>query len=435
MNSIARNSFEIFLVRAFNQATSIVIGIAIARLLGPAGKGLYTYVASAMTLVAMAAAGQGVAFAYQSAKRQRSAPVVHRAILRTTALFTVPIASALIIVAAVEPSQRLLLAVAAALPFVLYAGFSNSFFLSKSDVRSSNLKNIVQYLILVAVVPLLFFGGGLPALLATWIASQVGAALYALLRFRSYLHGEPPRTDPYPFKAQLVFGLKASLNALVEELNLRIDVFIILAMLGARQVGIYSIGVGMASLLWLLNRPVTAAAFGRIASSDEKEAAALTARCMRHSLALIAPVSIVIVIVGPPLVTLVYGNAFAPSGIVLRLLSPGIIAYCLMPLLATFFVQQLGRPMIPLALSTVSTIICAVATVTFIPRYGIAAGAVASSLSYVTVVAIAATLFIRRTRMSAAQLFILNRDDLRQYSRLLGGVAARIGRLTEALVR
>jgi len=37
-----------------------------------------------------------------------------------------------------------------------------------------------------------------------------------------------------PFKTKFVFGLKTTLNPLVEYLNIRIDAFIILAMLGVR---------------------------------------------------------------------------------------------------------------------------------------------------------------------------------------------------------
>jgi O-antigen/teichoic acid export membrane protein len=435
MRSIARNSVENFFVRIVTQAATVAIGIAVARVLGPAGKGIYLYVGSVLTLTSMAARGQGGAFTYQLARQKQPARVVYSAMLRTIAIFSIPACLGIVAFSAIEPSHGLLLASAVALPFTLYMGYSNGFFLSASDIRSVNMQRIVHILIFLAVIPVMLLGGGLLGLLAIWVASYVGGAIFSLWRMRIYLNDERPTPSPYQFKAQLLFGLKTSLNALVEELNLRIDVFIILAMLGSQQLGIYSIGIGLAAVLWHLNRPISTAALGRISSSEEPQAAQLTARCMRHSFAFVAAASIVLFIVGPTLITLVYGAKFAAAGPVLRLLLPGIVAYCLMPLLAAFFMLQMGRPSIPLALSTVSTIVCAVATAAFIPHYGIAAGAVASSISYVTVAAIGAILFMRRTHISPRQLFILNKEDLHQYLRLLNGVAARVGRLREALVR
>jgi O-antigen/teichoic acid export membrane protein len=182
-------------------------------------------------------------------------------------------------------------------------------------------------------------------------------------------------------------------------------------------------------LLWQLSRPLATAAFGRIGSSDEGEAAALTARCIRHSFAFVTAASIVAFFIGPTLITLIYGSQFAAAGTVLRLLLPGIIAYCIMPFLATFYIQQLGRPSIPLLLSTISTVVCAGFTWAFIPRYGMGAGAAATSASYVTAVGIATVLFCRRTGMNFTELFALNRDDMKQYMRLLTGLSNRIAEL------
>jgi O-antigen/teichoic acid export membrane protein len=436
VKAIAQKSLENFFVRIFGQIVSFCVGIAIARLLGPAGKGVYAYVATTMGLIVTLALGQSSAFAYQLAKCRQPTRVVYRAMLQTIAIFCIPIAGALAAIALTLPSQHVLLAAVASLPFALYMSFANGFFLASSDVRSSNLQALTQGIVLLAAVPLLFLHSGLYGVLAIWFASYLIAASFSALRLRRYLAADAAvPTQNYPFKAQFAFGIKTTLNALLEELNMRVDMYLVLIMISARALGIYSIGIGMAALLWQLSRPIATAAFGRIGSTDEKEAAALTAQCMRHSFAFVMLAAIAAFVVGPFLVVLVYGHQFAEAGVVLRLLLPGIVAYCLMPLLATFYSQQLGRPQVTLVLSAISTVVCAAVTAAFIPRFGMAAGALASSVSYIVAVAIGAALFIRRTGVSPLQMIVLTREDLRAYARLFAGVAARIGRVTEVLVR
>jgi O-antigen/teichoic acid export membrane protein len=430
MSEIAKKSLETFVFRSFAQAASLAVGIAVARLFGPYGKGMYAYVTTALGLLVTLASGQSSAIAWQLAKKKQPPRAVYAAMLRTIALFAVPLASIIVVLAALQPAHRLLLAVAAALPFVLYLALANGFFLSYGDVRSGNMQTFLSALVLLVATPLaLLARGGLVAVLIVWVCSFAGAAVYSTFRIRRYLRPSQPETAPYPFAEQFFFGLKATLNALVEELNLRIDVFIVLSILGARALGIYSLGVGIAGLLWQLSRPIATAAFGRIGASNEINAAELTARCMRHSFIVVTIAAAVAFVVGPSVITLVYGARFAPAGSVLRLLLPGIIAYCIMPLLATFFAQQLGRPSIPLALSTASTLICAAVTAALIPRYGIAAGAVATSMSYVAAVSTGTWVFVRRTGISPLRLLILDRYDLHRYRHLLSAVAGRAGKL------
>jgi O-antigen/teichoic acid export membrane protein len=435
VSAIARKSLETFVVRGLSLASALVLGIVIARLLGPYGKGLYAYVIVVLTLMTTLAAGQSSAIAWQLVKGRQPPHEVYSALLRTVAVFAIPTATVLIAIGVALPSQRVLLPVAAALPFALYGALVNGFFLSASDVRSGNIQALVLALVSLLSVPVLFLHGGLDGVLMVWVASYAAAAVSSMIRMRPYLAQAAPEKTEYPFKQQLLFGIKTALNALVEELNIRIDIFLVLLILGAGALGVYSLGIGIASLLWQLSRPIATAAFGRIGSSSEADAAQLTARCMRHSLAFVAAAAAVAFVVAPMLIVPIYGAPFAAAGNVLRMLLPGIVAYCLMPLLATFFTQQLGRPSIPLALSSISTVICAAATAALLPRYGIIAGAAATSASYVTAVAIGVVLFVRRTGISPAALFILNGDDVRRYAQLFTAAATRVRRLGHVSAR
>jgi O-antigen/teichoic acid export membrane protein len=161
------------------------------------------------------------------------------------------------------------------------------------------------------------------------------------------------------------------------------------------------------------------ASFGSIARGTESQAANTTATCMRHSFALVMIAAVITFFAAPPLVPLIYGKQFVQAGTIARLLLPGIIAYSMMPTLGTFFAQQLGKPRIPLIFSSLSTMICAAMTVVLLPHFGIAGGAVATSISYCTAFAAAVTYFVHRTRIAPRRIFTLSRTDLEPYRALL----------------
>ncbi|HET9096222.1 MAG TPA: oligosaccharide flippase family protein [Candidatus Baltobacteraceae bacterium] len=427
MSTIAQRTVENFAARVAAQAFSIAGAIVVARMLGPAGKGAFSYAGTVLAMLQMANAGQAAAISWQYAKQRRSPAELLTAMVRILLLFALPACALLVIIAGLMPDQRALLAVALALPFALFAQSSMGFFLADGDVRMVNVQQILIGVVSVAAyIPLLIFAhAGLGVLLAVWACGYVVGALYSAWRLRRYAHDGQATPGANVVKEQLVYGGQVSLNSAVQFLNFRIDVFLIMFMLGQTQLGIYSIGIGIGEMLWQLSRPMVTAAFGSISRGTEREAANTTAACMRHSFALVLTGAVIIYFAVPPLVPLVYGPQFANAAIVARVLLPGIIAYSMMPTLATFFAQQLGQPRIPLIFSSVSTALCAGITVLLLPHVGIIGGAIATSVSYCVAFAAAVTYFVRRTRIGPRQIFALSRSDLNPYRALLASIYRR----------
>lgn len=419
--SIATKSAENFIARIAAQACSVGGAIVIARVLGPSGKGEFSYAGTVLAMLQMANAGQAAAISWQYARQGRPAGRVLRAMLYILAVLSVTAAAVLIGVGAAVPAERALFAVALALPFALFAQSSTGFFLADGEVRMVNVQQIlISVLPVIVYIPLMLLAhAGLTVLFAIWAGGYVLGAAYSAIRLRRYANERGEGAAPGVLKEQLSYGSQVSMNSAMQFLNFRIDVFLIMFFLGQGALGVYSIGIGIGEMLWQLSRPMVTAAFGTIARGSEREAANTTAACMRHSFALVLVGAIVVFFVVPPLIPLVYGPKFAQAGLVARVLLPGIVAYSMMPTLGTFFSQQLGQPRVPLAFSTLSTVICAGTTIALLPHFGIVGGAIATSVSYLLAFCAAAVYFIRRTKIGPLRLFTLTRNDLRPYRALL----------------
>lgn len=420
MSGIAKKSAETFAVRLGMQAFSIVGGIVIARELGADGKGAFSYATTVLGTILIFFAGQSSAIAWQYGKRNVAARPVFLTAMKIFAAVALPLTLLLAAVGFFVAKQHLLYAVAAAVPFGMFMQIAAGFYLADSDVRSLNLQQVFPTaLSAVIFIPLLIFAhAGLWVLLAVWSVMYACAAVYSAYRIWPLIRGrDRPARNSGLMREQLVYGLQVSLNSVVAYLNFRIDVFLVLFFLGQAQLGIYSIGIAIGELMFQLTRPINTSAFGRIARSGEAEAAELTAKCMRHSLALVLVFAVAVFFAAPRLVTLVYGAQFAAAGPVLRILLPGVIAYSMMPVLATFFSQQLGSPRIPLLFSGISTIICAGITIAAIPHLGIIGGAVATSTSYFISFVFATRYFSKRANIPLARIFCPTRADAMPYRR------------------
>lgn len=430
VSELGHKSLQTFFARFLMQAVGVLGSIVIARALGAAGKGFFTYANTALMLV-LVLNGQSAAIAWQYTKRHRSPAAIVRVTLASLIAFCAPAILALVAIAWVVPGQAVLFWVAAAVPFALFMQSSTGFFLADADVKTVLVSQAFPAVGAVLLyVPLLAFAHArVEVLLAAWIAGYAAGSGYAFLRLRPYASDRTGNDRGPLFVEQLKFAFQSSLTNVVVFLNFKIDVFIIMFVLGKAQLGIYSIGIAIGEALWEVSRAITTAFFGRIARGTEAQAAQATATCMRHCFALSVVGAACIAILAPFALPFVYGPAFSGSVAVTWWLLPGIVAYSMIGALTTFFLQQLGEPRLVLIVRTISLVLCAAATVALLRRFGIAGGAIATSISYIASFGVAAAYFIRRSGIAPQTLFLLRKSDLVPYRQLAGALLRSVRNL------
>jgi O-antigen/teichoic acid export membrane protein len=336
----------------------------------------------------------------------------------------------LAVVGALVPSQAPLIAVAVAVPFAMYGQATNGILLAADRVSATNVKALITGSVLNAVLIALLVLLHVDAWIViwAWVASYVAAAGYTWFALRPFVReGGPPPGEI--IREQAIFGLKAGGGQVAAYINLRIDVILVSAVLGARALGLYTLAVTVSELLWQLSQPVCWSAFGRIATAPRDESAAFAAKLVRHIVAIVLPVAAVLFIVGPVAIAIVYGAPFADSGGALRWILPGVAAYAAEIPIGYYLLVKEARPVLVVGCQTVSLLACAALTLITLPRWGIDGAAFATSATYIGVVVVQAAVFIRTTGIPVRDLLILRRDDFGRLSGLFARMRARAGAL------
>ncbi len=417
--SLAQKTLHTFATLLFGQGASIAAGIATAHAFGPVGKGVIAFAGVLLTFAFNMAEGIKDAIAYQVGKEQRSLRDVWYASLRLIALLGVIGTGVFLGLYLHDPKQTAFLYVAIAFPFALYVQTIGIAYILRDHVESINVKNALTigggYSIATLVLVLVFH---IPvwAVMAVWIAAYVVAAVWSSTGLPGLLAETTPRPKAAGLvREQIVFAAKSALSANVTFLALRIDVFIVSALLSPASLGIYTLALASGEVMWQVSRSVIWSSSGRVATYDMDASAALVARIVRSLVAVQLIVGIVLFIAGPWLISHIYGARFEQSGALLRLLLPGLVLYSADGMLSYFIAVRAGRPALLVGLETITLVVCATVTFLAVPRFGMAGAAVADSIAYVLAFAVKVAIFTRMGRFSIAQVLIPRPSDVPEF--------------------
>jgi O-antigen/teichoic acid export membrane protein len=418
-STLLRRIVGLFSVGVLGQLAAIAAGISQAHVLGPGGKAVLAYAVIALSLILIGGDGIGGAVLLQAGRSDAPIGRIHTAMIGVVAAVALPCAAIALVLGFAFPSQRPLLGAALAIPFALYAQSGRGILLAAGATGAVAWQGSITTSIFsaAAIAALLVWHASAYQVLALWAIAQVAAAAYTALAVQRRIRGHAAGThDPLPgelLREQFHFGFRSSLATIAGYVNLRIDVFIISALLGPRILGVYTLAVATGEMLWSISLPVVWAALENIAGGSFHEAAALAARLMRAVVALQVALAAALFIAGPWVIVHVYGSAFAEAGTVLRILLPGLAVYAVETFLGYFILVQAKRPLLLFAVQATSAALCAVLTLLTLPRFGMLGAAMATTVTYVGVVAFKSLYFRRKTGIGLRNQWIVTRADLR----------------------
>lgn len=418
--SVFGNNIFILIITFF---TSIIL----ARYLGPDGRGIYAAILIyPILLTSLAELGIRQATVYLVGKNEYPPEKIIGALLWCLIISSI---ISVIIVGGIffylkDPdfTPFIVILTLIYIPLRLTISYSNGIFLGKGEIRRFNQMNWIPPVILffglifLVVLAHLYVVG---ALIAT-LSGILVMAIYALYLLSNVAPLKISFDKDIILKL-LSLGIVYGLALFVLNLNYKVDIVLMQVLSTSAEIGQYSVGVGIADLLWQIPAAVGVVIFSRSANAKESELFSKSLTLLfRVTLVLTLICGIALFFLAPYLIPVIYGVAFSPSTMVVQLILPGIILMTAFKVLNMDLAGK-GKPIFSLIAFTPAVIINILLNIFWIPMYGANGAAMASTVSYSIGALFFLLLYSRETNISLKELFRFNKSDFNFIKRYIIG--------------
>lgn len=400
---------------------SLVTNIILARALGPEGRGVYAVavlIPAVLSLLLQLGVGPANVYYLSKGLIDRADLIAHSIALA----LLLGVACCVVLIGYIELSHatsflgigpQYVVVACLALPFSLLTVFLMGFLQGEQGFIRFNLVLLSQYALPAAtlVVAMLLFRRSTLTAVWAWTASTLVTAAVAV-----YLCAPLPRV-PFALRRRTLdslfrFGLISYLGTVTSFVNYRFDVFIVQLFAGSRQVGLYSVGTGLAEIVWYISNAASVVLAPRVASSEREAADRTTEGVGRVVASLTLVAALVLAALAPFIVVLFFGRAFAESTWAVWLLLPGIVTFGVGRILSMYL---LGRNKLKIDLMAAATgmVVTLILDLVLIPRFGFRGAAVASSIAYTCAMTVDLVWVVRNSSITLTALLIPRRSDFR----------------------
>lgn len=411
-----------FFAQIASLGLSLVTGVLTARFLGPEGKGLVALALLVPSVLAvLASAGLGPAAAYLVGSRRAPLATVSGsgAALALLAGATALASGAALVWTGVldvlvpgVPAWLVLLAIAT-VPLTVIGEFQGAILQGLGRIATANLVRVAQGIwVLLATVLLVALVRAGPA--GAVSAVVAGACVY-LLATSALVRREGGRITPTwnvpAFRAMLSFGLRGHVGTVLQLLNYRFDVFIVNYFLGPVHVGLYTVAVALAELLWFLPNAAGFVIFPKASASPSEKMNSFTPRVLKAVLALSAMSAALLAITGRMLIATLYAPAFLAAYEPMLLLLPGVVLLGGAKVVTNELAGR-GYPHYNSMMAAAALTITLLGDVLLIPLYGLYGAAATSSIAYGSI--FVASLIFRRVVVARTALGVIDRERIQE---------------------
>ena len=195
-------------------------------------------------------------------------------------------------------------------------------------------------------------------------------------------------------RGALRFGLRAHPGRVMQLGNYRLDQWLLGAIAGPRELGVYSVAVAWAEALWYLPTALAAVQRPDLVRAAKQDAARIASRIFRATIAVTAVCAVVMVLAAPFLCTTLFGEEFSDSVNMLRVLVIAAFGVGSVKLLGSALVTQ-GRPGLQSVAIGAGFVFSVVLDVLLIPPFGGHGAAFAAALAHTAAGIVVAAMFFR----------------------------------------
>jgi O-antigen/teichoic acid export membrane protein len=417
--TVATGSARLFWAQVVGNAGLFVGLLLIARALGPTGRGTVAFITVASMLVAwIARFGVGEATVVFFARRpaDRPALLANIALLAGTAgaVGAAAVCTVLVLVPSVRPSglgNAELIALGVSVVAATFADAGYKFVLAASRFRLHARVTMTTSWMYAVLIATLWAAFGLTPARAAFAWGSVHA-VRAVVLLSASARAVGVRAPNLPlFNDCLRFGVRAWVGSLADNLNFRVDQIIVALIASEATLGIYAVAVNAFEVLLYLPGGAATALLPLVAGSAQPMRGERTLHAFRSVTFVTSAGLAVAALLGPFLLPLVFGSAYADSVTPFILLLPGALGAVLLAIFTNALVASSAPGLSSLG-PLVSLFVGVALDFALIPPFGASGAAAAASAAFFAGGATAVLTYRTRDRFRWRDLVVPQRGDL-----------------------
>jgi O-antigen/teichoic acid export membrane protein len=423
---VARGGIEAFAFRVVELIAQAGLVLLTARLMEPAGRGLYALASLTAMLCSLPLGSVWSAGAIELARRRTPLPELLGAYAMIAAVGGLATALAGFAVAALLSDRWWVVAFpAATAPLILFARYEEGLYQALGHVRAVNWITVARVVLPLVFVTLpLLAGASVRTAIEVWTLWLVLLPALVYRPLRRFVGGRRRPAERALYRRLVTTGGKLSVANFALIMSPRIALLALALFSGDAAVGVYSVAVAAGDALYLTTNALASSSFRGIAGRTREQSTALAARSIRHAILLALGLGVLLVPGAEVLLPVLVGEGYGDVPGLVAILLPGVIGLSGFWILHTYFTVQLSRPLIVTRIAVVTLSAGAVLCLALVPPMGVWGGALATTAANL----LAAALSFRRFRqIGGVRLRELRpgRAELRDYAGLVRAARAR----------
>jgi O-antigen/teichoic acid export membrane protein len=429
LRRLGGNAARTFVAQLSASGIGFLVSILLARALGSHANGTYA-IATLLPNMLFQLMGFGIIYAnvYYIGRKEVNARETVRTNLWLWAFISaagLAVSAAIIYFKGAQwfPGIPTLLLIVAALSFPpsLLQSYIQSVFQGMQDFKRYNyLTVIVQATVFIlSAVAILVFHYGVAATIFAYFLGQFISLGITWWLVQPYIKASPKpsaseRESWWHYgRRAWNYGWKQHLSAIIQYVNLRMDLFFVNMFLFPTVAGVYYVSVQLGEAMWIVSKVVSTVLLPRLAELHEHEQTRLelTPLVTRLVFFLTLLTSIVVGVLSVWVIPLVWGKSFAGASLALAWMLPGIVMGSATRIVAYDFSAR-GKPEYNSYLAVVVLVINVAANLVLIPRVGMIGGSIATTIAYSANTIATLFLYRRFNDLPWYRVLFLQRSDV-----------------------
>lgn len=261
---------------------------------------------------------------------------------------------------------------------------ANAFYLlGKEKTGTYNFLNFIYLLVILANLSINWYFGnsGLENYVNSLYLGHTVSLVFSFFALRGQLEGEKSGVK-FLLGKFLHHGGFSQLANVAQLLKYRIHLYIIMAYIGPKELGIYVNAIALAEGVWIISRSIAIVQFSKVANEkSDQESRKITLQYTWISVVLSAVAMAVLMFIPDAFFTWIFGKDFTGIHDILAYLAVAVIALAASNLFSHYF-SGIGRNHINFIGSTIGLAVTAGLGYWLIPEYGLKGAAMASSIAF-----------------------------------------------------